>query len=243
LSDFHVRFMESLRWVDQTYVIKHKQDDPKQLRAMYYPNMRQYPIHGDTAQGKTAKEAGIKFLVRYGRKAGISLAVYLLSYLPYVGRFVLPAASFYTFNKSVGPQPAIIIFGSSIFLPRRYLVTFLQSYFASRSLMRELVCFVLVTIAVPRLTSPRSSNHTLPASTSTRSRKRRGFTIVKVSSLASAWASLSFSRSLCLVSSSTALQKPRPLSSSQKSRILLHHPSSGRTMSRARCIGRTSTTS
>lgn len=132
-------FMESLRWVDQTYVVKHKQDDPKQLRAMYYPNMRQYPTHGDTAQQKTPREAGKKFLIRYGRKAGISLAVYLLSCLPYIGRFVLPAASFYTFNKSVGPQPAILIFGSSIFLPKRYLVTFLQSYFASRSLMRELL--------------------------------------------------------------------------------------------------------
>ena len=139
--------MESLRWVDQTYVIKHKKDDPDQLRAMYYPNMHQYSLHGDAAQKKTPKEAGLKFLVRYGRKAGISLAIYVLSYLPYVGRFVLPAASFYTFNSSVGPQPAIIIFGSSIFLPKKYLVMFLQSYFASRSLMRELVCLSLLNTA------------------------------------------------------------------------------------------------
>ena len=69
----------------------------------------------------------------------MSLAVYMLSYLPYVGRFVLPAASFYTFNNAVGPIPATIIFGSGVFLPRRYLVVFLQSYFSSRSLMRELV--------------------------------------------------------------------------------------------------------
>lgn len=132
--------MESLRWVDQTYVQKHKQDDPKQLRAMYYPNMKNYKTHGDTAVQKTPKEAGLKFLTRYARRGGISLAVYFASYLPYVGRFVLPAASFYTFNKAVGPQPAIIIFGASVFLPKRYLIMFLQSYFASRSLMRELVC-------------------------------------------------------------------------------------------------------
>ncbi|KAI4205273.1 MAG: hypothetical protein LQ350_000595 [Teloschistes chrysophthalmus] len=63
----------------------------------------------------------------------------MLSYLPYIGRFVLPAASFYTFNNAVGPIPATVIFGSGIFLPRRYLVVFLQSYFSSRSLMRELL--------------------------------------------------------------------------------------------------------
>lgn len=137
--------MESLRWVDETYVQKHKGEDPKQLRAMYYPNMRQYTHHGPApAAGEkpsqnAPKQAAIKFLMRFGRKAGISLAVYLLSLVPYVGRFVLPAASFYTFNKQVGLQPAILIFGSSIFLPKRYLVQFLQSYFASRSLMRELV--------------------------------------------------------------------------------------------------------
>jgi hypothetical protein len=79
------------------------------------------------------------FLIRFGRKAGISLAIYLLSFLPVIGRFVLPAASFYTFQHFVGTPPAVVIFGTSVFLPRRYLVTFLQTYFSSRSLMRELV--------------------------------------------------------------------------------------------------------
>jgi len=84
-------------------------------------------------------DAVVLFLMRFGRRAGISLAIYLLSFLPYLGRFVLPAASFYTFNKAVGTQPAVLIFGTSIILPKRYLIMFLQSYFSSRSLMRELV--------------------------------------------------------------------------------------------------------
>ncbi|KAL9603715.1 MAG: hypothetical protein Q9219_001034 [cf. Caloplaca sp. 3 TL-2023] len=84
-------------------------------------------------------DAALAFLYRYGRRAAISLSIYMLSYLPVIGRLVLPAASFYTFNNAVGPLPATIIFGSGIFLPRRYLVIFLQSYFSSRSLMRELV--------------------------------------------------------------------------------------------------------
>lgn len=79
------------------------------------------------------------FLLRFGKKAGISLVIFALSYIPYVGRLVLPAASFYTFNRVVGLGPAVIVFGTGILLPRRYLVIFLQSYFASRSLMRELL--------------------------------------------------------------------------------------------------------
>lgn len=79
------------------------------------------------------------FLMRFGKRAGISLAVFALSYIPYVGRLVLPAASFYTFNKAAGLGPAAVVFGTGLFLPRRYLVIFLQSYFSSRSLMRELL--------------------------------------------------------------------------------------------------------
>ncbi|MCJ1338553.1 hypothetical protein MMC09_003842 [Bachmanniomyces sp. S44760] len=132
-------FMDSLQWVDQTYVQKHKAEDPSTLRALYYPNLRMYDTHGDTSKHKSPKEAGLAFLFRFGRRAGISLAIYALSFLPVVGRFVLPAASFYTFNNAVGPIPAVVIFGSGIFLPRRYLIIFLQSYFSSRSLMRELL--------------------------------------------------------------------------------------------------------
>ncbi|KAF7190794.1 hypothetical protein HII31_07953 [Pseudocercospora fuligena] len=132
-------FMDSLQWVDQTYIQKHKTDDPSQLRAMYYPNLRMYSGHAETAEKKDPYVAMKAFFMRFGRKAALSLGVYLLSFVPYVGKLVLPAASFYTFNKAVGLQPAVLIFGSSLFLPKRYLVMFLQSYFSSRSLMRELL--------------------------------------------------------------------------------------------------------
>lgn len=131
--------MDSLQWVDRTYYQKHKSEDPTTLRASYYAELRMYQPDGDTSKHRAPMDAALAFLMRFGRRAGISLAIFALSYLPVVGRFVLPAASFYTFNKSVGPMPATIIFGSAIFLPRRYLIVFLQSYFSSRSLMRELV--------------------------------------------------------------------------------------------------------
>ncbi|KAL6157544.1 hypothetical protein ACJQWK_06619 [Exserohilum turcicum] len=134
-------FMDSLRWVDETYVQKHKTDDPHNLRAMYYPNLEMYPDHAPKPQKekKPFKEAATIYATKQGRKAAISLGVLALSYMPYVGRFVLPAASFYTFKKSVGTQPAALIFATSLLFPRRYLVSFLQAYFSSRTLMRELL--------------------------------------------------------------------------------------------------------
>jgi len=134
-------FMDSLRWVDETYVQKHKTEDPHNLRAMYYPNLEKYPDHAPKVERekKPIKQAVMMYATKQGRKAAISLTVLALSYVPYVGRFVLPAASFYTFRKSVGTQPAAAIFAASLLFPRRYMVSFLQAYFSSRTLMRELL--------------------------------------------------------------------------------------------------------
>ena len=167
--------MDSLQWVDQTYYQKHKSEDPKTLRATYYTELRMYPAHGDTSKHRDPMDAALAFLIRFGRRAGISLAIYALSYLPLVGRFVLPAASFYTFNNAVGPVPATIIFGSGIFLPRRYLIVFLQSYFSSRSLMRELVIVLHVTHSQEAVVDWRcSSSPTFLAYGSPKSRKSAG---------------------------------------------------------------------
>ncbi|KAI1275037.1 formamidase [Xylaria sp. FL0933] len=132
-------FMESLNWVDRTYVSKHKHESPDHLRDMYYPNLVQYKQKGASTQSKGSGEAVTMFVWRFLRKALISLAIFAFSYVPYIGKLVLPAASFYTFNKAVGLGPAAVIFGTGVFLPRRYLVIFLQTYFASRSLTRELL--------------------------------------------------------------------------------------------------------
>lgn len=131
--------MNSLQWVDITYVQKHKDDDPDKLRDMYYPNLRQYSTRDGSTHTSSTAQAMSMFVFRFLRKGLISLAVFGASYLPYVGRFVLPAASFYTFNRAVGLGPASLIFGVGVCLPRRYLVIFLQTYFSSRSLMRELL--------------------------------------------------------------------------------------------------------
>ena len=134
-------FMDSLQWVDQTYVQKHKSDDPTKLRAMYYPMLKMYSTHGeiDKKEKRSVIDGVLLTLTRYGRRAGISLAIYALTFIPVVGRFVLPAASFYTFNKAVGPVPAAVVFAFGLVVPKRYMVSFLQTYFSSRSLMRQLL--------------------------------------------------------------------------------------------------------
>lgn len=133
--------MESLKWVDQTYVQKHKAEDPSTLRAMYYPNLSQYSTKGSSSSSKPIGKSVMLFVQRYGRKVAMLFGVYLLSLLPVVGRFVMPAVSFYTFKQNVGTTPAAVIFGTGLVLPKRFIVTFLHTYFASRSLMRELVSF------------------------------------------------------------------------------------------------------
>lgn len=194
-ADQH-RFMDSLQWVDQTYYAKHKSEDPKTLRATYFAELRMYSAHGDTSKHRAPMDAALAFLMRFGRRAGISLAIYALSYLPIVGRFVLPAASFYTFNNAVGPIPATIIFGSGIFLPRRYLIVFLQSYFSSRSLMRELVRIRtpnLYAFIAKHLTDVLySSSPTSPESVSRRSKRSIGSTTARACYLDSLWGFISF---------------------------------------------------
>ena len=134
-------FMDSLEWVDQTYIQKHQSDDPSSLRAMYYPAMKMYSTHGDVEkkEKRTIMDGVIIVATKFGRRAAISLAIYALTFVPVIGKLVLPAASFYTFNKAVGPVPAAIVFGCGIIAPKRYMVSFLQTYFSSRSLMRQLL--------------------------------------------------------------------------------------------------------
>ncbi|GKZ32687.1 hypothetical protein AbraIFM66950_002286 [Aspergillus brasiliensis] len=136
-------FMESLKWVDMTYVDKHKAEDPSTLRAMYYPNLSMYNA-GDgkvksTTPKKPAKERIMVFLRRSGQRAAMLLGVSLLSLVPVVGRFATPAASFFAFKDAVGTTPAAVIFGAGFIFPKSYVVSFLHSFYASRSLMREML--------------------------------------------------------------------------------------------------------
>ncbi|KAJ5469649.1 hypothetical protein N7539_009267 [Penicillium diatomitis] len=132
-------FMQSVEWVDSTYIQKHKSENPATLRAMYYPSLVMYPTKDGPLSSRPKSEAVMMFARRYAKRMGTLLGVYLLSLTPVVGRFVMPAASFYTFRSHVGTAPAAVIFGAGLVLPKAMIVKFLHTYFASRSLMRELL--------------------------------------------------------------------------------------------------------
>lgn len=152
--------MQSIYWVDRTYMQKHKSENPDTLRAMYYPNLVMYPTKGGSGSSAPKAEALLAFFNRYAKRVGILVGVYIISCLPYIGRYVLPAASYYTFSKHVGSMPATVIFCVGLVLPKAYLVRFMHTYFASRSLMRELVSF---SSLFPQLYAP--SPDQFPAST------------------------------------------------------------------------------
>lgn len=132
-------FMQSMQWVDTTYIQKHKSEDPDTLRAMYCPHLAMYPTKGGPRSSRPIPEAAMAFVHRYTKRIGMLLGLYVLSLIPIIGRFVMPAASFFTFRNHVGTVPAAVIFGAGLVVPKTLIVKFLHTYFASRSLMRELV--------------------------------------------------------------------------------------------------------
>jgi hypothetical protein len=122
-------FMTSMAWVDQEYLKRHQNEDKTTLRPLYAPALKRYiPIYRSTFVNRTLK------------RTALGLAVYALSFLPRVGRFVLPAVSFYTLHQAVGLVPAGIFFGvATLILPRHYFVVLLQTFFSTRSLTRQLL--------------------------------------------------------------------------------------------------------
>ncbi|KAK6497707.1 hypothetical protein TWF481_012110 [Arthrobotrys musiformis] len=147
-------FMESLSWVDQTYLQKHQNDNPSTLRPPYHQNLLLYPKHSSSKhpsssssqpQSKTSKLAAAiaqkqsHFIKQMLKKGLISLIIYLSSLLPFAGFLVLPAASAWSIHPTVGIGPALAIFLTGLFVPRKHMVIYLQAYHASRSLVRTLL--------------------------------------------------------------------------------------------------------
>ncbi|BFZ56814.1 hypothetical protein PYCC9005_003862 [Savitreella phatthalungensis] len=139
-------FMLSLRWCDGIYLGKH---DGR--AASNNPSTSESTIVKDN-QGKTLRPqyaqslGAIKptftntFMKRTLRRSLMGLAIYAASFVPYLGKLVLPALSFYTLNKSVGVVPAggFMAF-SGLILPRHYTVVILQTYLGTRALTRQLL--------------------------------------------------------------------------------------------------------
>lgn len=122
-------FMTSLLWVDKTNQDKHVGEKT----TPFYDNLRLYPYQAQKVTRLTP------FVMRWVKKATIALVLYTLSLIPYAGKLVLPVASFSTFQQTSGFLPALVIFSAGFILPRSIFTRFLQGFFASRSLVRELL--------------------------------------------------------------------------------------------------------
>lgn len=79
------------------------------------------------------------FLRRSLRRSAFSMGLYFLSFVPVLGRLVMPVASFYSFNNVVGTPTAVAIFAVGYTLPRRFMVKFITVFWGGRSLVRELL--------------------------------------------------------------------------------------------------------
>ncbi|KAJ6160630.1 hypothetical protein N7470_004026 [Penicillium chermesinum] len=64
-------FMQSIHWVDTTYIQKHKSDNPDTLRAMYYPNLALFPTKDGTRNSQPKYQVIIGFVNRYGKKLAL----------------------------------------------------------------------------------------------------------------------------------------------------------------------------
>ncbi|KAI5793735.1 hypothetical protein DFH27DRAFT_567113 [Peziza echinospora] len=82
-----------------------------------------------------------KFLFRSLKKAGLSLAIYVLTFLPFpLGGMVVPLSTLYSLHKFLGLAPAVAVsLVSYILLPKSTGILLLQTYFASRHLVNDLL--------------------------------------------------------------------------------------------------------
>ncbi|KAI7864576.1 hypothetical protein BDF14DRAFT_1875877 [Spinellus fusiger] len=116
-------FMESLRYIDTC-----RPETPSYAEAMaarhfrreYWANLKSY-------------------LQRTGKKLRLGLLLYVVSFLPYVGRFVFPAAGVYTTWRSLGNTQGIAVGVCFCFLPSWAILRLVRALVGMRALMRELL--------------------------------------------------------------------------------------------------------
>ncbi|KAF3934359.1 hypothetical protein ABW19_dt0203123 [Dactylella cylindrospora] len=132
-------FMESLQWVDQTYVRKHANENPGRLRGLFYPTLVLWEKGSRKHSKDQSKLKHNTFIHKMVKKGAVSLLVYFSSLVPILGRFVLPAASAYSLHPVAGIGPSLAVFAVGLFVPRRNMVIALQAYYSSRSLVRQLL--------------------------------------------------------------------------------------------------------
>jgi hypothetical protein len=133
-------FMQSVEWTDRIYLGKHKDDDEikQPLRPLYYKTLALYTR--DPASHSSQRVS--KFVRRTIKRIGLGLVLYSLSVIPGIGKFVFPAAGFYSLYQALGQDlmlAAVIGGVGLLLLPKRSYVVLVQGWLSSRALTRELL--------------------------------------------------------------------------------------------------------
>ncbi|RIB07003.1 hypothetical protein C2G38_1888855, partial [Gigaspora rosea] len=126
-------FMESLNYVDITYLKKHENE--QDLRPPYTPALECYKYNINYWDEMK------QYLMRTGNQIAWSMMLYFLSLIPLIGSLVYPVASAYVLVNSLGYIPATVV-GILIYVTpgtKPFAMIFLEILYSSRALMRELL--------------------------------------------------------------------------------------------------------
>lgn len=132
-------FMQSLEWSDKMYSDKHAQDanTKEPIRPLYSKTLSLYARNSSHSTQRFSK-----FARRTLKRLILGLVLYLLSLMPVIGRFVFPAAGFYSLYRALSEDLmlAALVGGLGLLLfPKRTYVILVQGWLSSRALTRELL--------------------------------------------------------------------------------------------------------
>ncbi|KAG0264748.1 hypothetical protein BG011_006178 [Mortierella polycephala] len=92
-----------------------------------------------------------RYMLRTWKRLKWALLFLVLSWIPIIGRFAFPVASFLSTIQSIGSKPLAIVFAvTSFMLPRSLSVFLLKGFFGCRALTRELLDPYFIRIGITR---------------------------------------------------------------------------------------------
>ncbi|ODV90888.1 hypothetical protein CANCADRAFT_44518 [Tortispora caseinolytica NRRL Y-17796] len=135
-------FMSSLHAIDAQNKAKHPG-----LQKLYYPQLSSDWKASDLTVSapsfnlkKRLRMAHVsKYAYRHARRVLLSLAVYVASSLPLLGRYVMPAMTFSNIYQIAGLYPALALGASTLITSRQLNAALLTSFFGARACSRQLL--------------------------------------------------------------------------------------------------------
>ncbi len=148
--DFNGLFLTSIQFLDNTSEVTHGSGKSNR----YYPGLvRREKSKPQTSSdirfaSRILKKVGLQkindgglysaFLIRYLQRAGLSLAVLLISYTPIIGKFLISSILFSNINGIIGTTASVPVFLASLLVPSSWVVILITTLWCSESLVEEI---------------------------------------------------------------------------------------------------------